>query len=199
MHNNIVILGGNIWLGKSNDLWQTQDVDGPGDAFGPTFCRLRVCAGFLVYRKFGGYIIASGGKGTQEKPSIAEVIRRELLEFDVKDESIILEERSTDTHSQLREVQALVVQQPEIGYTQIISNVWHLPRINAMIKHSPHLEKLRHSPLIVRDAETVLLENNFAAWEDTIEQSRLHPGMARRLANESQGVDDIIAGRYKFT
>jgi len=87
-------------------------------------------------------IIASGGEATEDRPSIASVLREELISLGVPKAWIIEEDPSENTHQQLEGVCRLIKER-SIVEVRLISSEWHLPRIRAMIECSPALETLR--------------------------------------------------------
>lgn len=105
--DSIAILGGILKKNKSG--WHTtsfnegNDFEGVGD-------RLRVIAGRYLYDKViknnsDIFIIVSGGRGRLKSikgvPTVAEVIKKELIELGVPSESIMQEDDSGNTFEQL--------------------------------------------------------------------------------------------------
>ena len=197
MDTLISILGGAIW--NDHGVWQTNGPDGPGDPDGVTNDRFRVLAGAYLYQKNPTYttLLAQGGLAKGLRPSIARVIRTELKALDVPEDHILLEERSVSTFSQLFELKLIVVkEQPE--HILIISNEWHLPRIEAMIKWIPELRELSEQKPHLVAAEEILLQEREKDWRVIIETLRQRDDMISRISKEQKGVKQIQAGTYRY-
>ena len=197
MPKYLAILGGG--LHHDAEGWRTCTF-AEGDNFGPTGDFLRVLAAvFLFERDPDMYVVAVGGKGqyaqTPGAPTVASVLTDELRAAGIPQEQIVLEERSGNTYQQLLALAQLAEQSDTT--IQIISNNWHLPRIQAMLAHAPALQKstLRDAQLV--SAEDVVIQFD-AGWKEKIEQVLRSPAMAKRLAIERQGVEQIKAGTYSF-
>ena len=149
-YDALVILGGG--LKKDKGIWRTTNYD-EGDTFGIAGDRVRVVAGcFLFVNDFSDLLIASGGKGQYKDipdcPTISEVIRKELIILGVPESKIMEDNESGNTHQQLKFIKSFVKSRG-MDRVGIVSNEWHLPRIEAMMQHSPYLEGLtRHVELI---------------------------------------------------
>src|SRR5262245_40347481 len=107
----------------------------PGDKHGPTFDQFRVIAASYLFRETatGILIIASGGEATKDQPSIARVITEELISLGIPRNWIIEEDQSKDTHQQLKGL-CQIIKARNLVEVRLISNEWHLPRIQAMVE-----------------------------------------------------------------
>ena len=146
-------------------------------------------------------LIASGGKGQYKDipdcPTISEVIRKELIILGVPESKIMEDNESGNTHQQLKFIKSFVKSRG-MDRVGIVSNEWHLPRIEAMMQHSPYLEGLtRHVELI--SGEKVALQHDSANWHTVINSANKSEGMQRRMAIEQKGIEDIKKGKYNFT
>lgn len=192
----IVVLGG--WLFKESDgSWRTMnfdELDGEGNASGD---RVRVvAASFLSKKNPNLKIIVSGSRGRlieEDCPTLAKVLKKELIDLAVKPENIIEEDRSTGTFGQLKESLAIVDQLglSEIG---IISNEYHLPRISEFLKYL----KTDYDIKLI-SAEQVAIENDPEFWKKEVEDAYSSPEMQKRIALEQKGLKDLKEGKYKFS
>lgn len=71
-------------------------------------------------------IIASGGRGSGEKITEAECIRRELVKQGISKSRIILENRSTDTYENIQFSKKLIPQGTKSGL--VVTNNFHMYR-----------------------------------------------------------------------
>jgi len=196
----IFILGGA--LNQVGGRWRTTGFQ-DGDEFGVTGDRLRVIAAEYLYQDNPDLkIIVSGGRGQyqgrSEMPTIAEVLKQELIERGVPSGNIILEDKSGNTWEQLQALKSLLAQK-KINDVAIISNEYHLPRIKAMIENLDLglAQMLQENKIKLLAAEQVLVERK-PEWKKEIDEAYLLPGMAERIALEQKGVQDIKEGKYKI-
>lgn len=193
-----VVLGGSIWKG-SDGKWQTNGLDGPGDQFGLTLDKFRVVAGGYLARVSTKVIIAMGGEAEGERPSIASVIKTELMEMGVPAERIIEETKSTTTYQQLKNLVS-IARERGLKQASFISNEWHLPRIQAMVECAPDLTFLRKKLwTYYLSAESILLEYELTKWESVVLEARHDSRMTERLVMERRGEEQIRSGIYKFS
>jgi len=196
----IFILGGA--LNQVGGRWRTTGFQ-DGDEFGVTGDRLRVIAAEYLYQDNPDLkIIVSGGRGQyqgrSEMPTIAEVLKQELIERGVPSGNIILEDKSGNTWEQLQALKSLLAQK-KINDVAIISNEYHLPRIKAMIENLDLglAQMLQENKIKLLAAEQVLVERK-PEWKKEIDEAYQLPGMAERIALEKKGVRDIQEGKYKL-
>ncbi len=197
-YDAVCILGGG--LKKEGGVWRTPRFD-EGDNFGPTGDNIRVIAGsYLLKQGLTSHLIASGGRGQYkdipEAPTLASVIKKELIDLGVEPDNIEEEGQSGNTYQQLKALQDIVVQRgwDSIG---IISNRYHLPRIQAMIEYGPRLSGLNRVVNLI-SAENVLLTYAPSEWKKIIEEAYRSNSMKKRIKLETAGVNDIKNGKYKF-
>lgn len=187
----ISILGGHIR--NHHGAWQTNKFEGFSHD------RLRVLAACSLYKRNPAQttLLLQGGLAEGLKPSIASVLKTELLALGILSEHILMEERSYSTFSQLLELNAIILKlKPE--QLIIVSNEWHLPRVEAMIKRKPELQELSKQKHQLYAAEEVLLRENDGIWKEAIENVRLSDDVRDHIAKERQGVDQIQLGTYRY-
>lgn len=198
----IVILGGTPAKDQTGG-WRTTNFDEKeSDKLGWQGDRLRVVAASYLYQaKPESMIISSGGVGQlkdiPDAPPVAEVIKAELIELGVPVENIILEKKSGNTFQQLQKLSKMIpVQNPT--RTVIISNRYHLPRVQAMIDYLDEFKELKNYNLELVSAEEVVIKHDKHKWLEVINKTYASDEMKERIKLEQQGVKDIKAGIYKF-
>lgn len=196
----IVILGGG--LVKDNGIWRTTYLD-EGTDLGALGDRLRVEAAYVLYSKNPEILlIPSGGKGMYkdipDAPTVAEVMKRELLELGVPEKNIIKEEESSNTWQQLQKLEDLISTEG-LSKVFILSNRYHMLRIQAMIEKDNALcALLGEGKIKAVSAEDVLIEHDPSIWKEQIDDAYQSKGMKQRTAMEEQGVCHIQSGTYKL-
>ncbi len=174
------------------------------DNFGIVGGYIRTIAAALLFKEEPeALVIASGGRGQFSKipdaPTIASLIKRDLISRGVPENRIITEERSGNTFQQLIKLQAVAAIR-NFQEFKIISNRYHLPRIKAMIKTVEKLSFLKrlldNQRLFLVSAEEVLLARQPEQWEKIINQAYQSKGMAERILLEQEGVRQLEAGEY---
>ncbi len=202
--NAIIVLGGGLI--KEKEKWRTTNFSDKGDKFGALGDRLRIVAASYLYKDNPErIIIASGGRGQvragSDEPAVATVIKKELQELAVPADKIIKETKSRNTYVELIELQK-IIKERGLKTVTIISNKYHLSRLEAMIKYCPELFGLKKmfavSKLTFKSAEEILINYDFGAWQKIITRAYNSAGMKERIKLEKMGVKDIKAGKYKF-
>jgi len=195
----VSILGADIRNDKG--IWHTNDIKMSDSDCTPEIVSFRVVAAAHVEKANPEaiFFVQGGWGGWQNpsRPSIASVMKRELQELGVPAEKILMDEKSEKTFSQLCILQNFVSLQPVDAVT-VLSNVWHLPRIAALLKHTRELDILRtYHPTLI-GAEDVLLAADLAKWNDKVAMAQNHSAMQKIIAAEAMGVKQIQDGTYKF-
>lgn len=196
----IVILGGGLFVDEKGQ-WHT-DFGESGDMFGKTNSRWRVLAGkYLFDDASKQIIIASGGKGQYKNipdaPTISAVIKDELIELGIPPQSIMEEEGSGNTLEQLKQV-AKIISAHKPAKISIISNEWHLPRIDAFIKKDSALaDAFKSTNVLLIPAEDVLIKGDPDKWAKIIEADKNSDAYKKREDLEKMGVRDIENGLYR--
>jgi len=196
----IVILGGGLIKDK-NGSWRTTNFN-EGDNFGASGDRLRVVAGSYLYKDSPQLIIASGGKGQYKDipgaPAVAEIIKKELIKLDVLSEDIFLENNSGNTWQQLQELKK-IINKMELNKVIIVSNRWHLPRVQTMIEKDQELANTFNKGQIkLVSAEDVVIKYEPEKWKKIIDSAYNSKEMKKRIALEKKGVREIKEGKYKL-
>lgn len=190
----IIVLGGNII--KEGDSWRTTTFK-EKDQSGVLGDRLRVvAAGYLFKKNPKLKIIASGNMAwpvVKNSPTIAEIMKKELVELGVPPENIIEDKKSNGTYSQLKNCFEISdgLKLISIG---IISNDYHLPRIRAFLKYAPGISR----KVLLISAEKILISEDLARWKNEILEAYQSKSMKERVAFEKKGTRDLKLGKYKF-
>lgn len=108
-------------------------IHGAGLAGGEKLTKLlsdRVDKAIEIYRKdpTPPYMIPSGGKGSDEKISEAEAMRRYMIEKGIPDEKILVEDRSTTTYENLVNSKAIIDAREGRKYTALVTSNYHVYR-----------------------------------------------------------------------
>lgn len=197
----VVILGGGIKK-DANGQWGSAGFH-DRNKFGAAGAKLRVQAAYILYSKNPKQIIiASGGRGIYKNivgmPTVAEVIARELTDLGVPESAIAKEEKSNTTWQQLRELKK-IIKKENLGSTPIVSNRYHLPRIQAMVEADDELRALLNKRRIeLVSAEEVLIKHDPNQWQEKVDKAYHSKEMKKRITIEEKGVRDIKSGTYKF-
>jgi len=195
----VAIIGGGLIKEKSK--WHTTNFN-EGDNFAVQGDKLRVVAANYLYNDNPELlIIASAGKGQYKNipdaPTVAEIIKDELVEFGVPEEKIIKEEQSGNTWQQLQELKK-IIKKKELDNIIIVSNKYHLPRIQVMIKKDRDFKKMFDAAKIkLQSAEEVVIKHD-PEQKKEIESVYKSKAMQERIALEQKGIRDIKEGRYKL-
>jgi hypothetical protein len=190
----LLVLGG--WpCQDSQGVWRSSLFAGGGMGD-----RLRVEAAALLYRASPRLVVVSGGKGKlahlPEVPACASVLRRELLELGIPAEDIFEETQAANTYEQLQSIKVLLAHF-SISTLRILSNRYHLPRIEAFLDNDSELRAWKASGRIEpAEAEDILLQCDESRWHSLITEAYNSPAMQQRIAEEAKGVRDILAGAY---
>jgi hypothetical protein len=163
--------------------------------------RLRVEAAALLYHANPQPIIVTGGKGKlahlAEAPACASVMKRELVELGVAAADIMVELNSANTYEQLQTIKSLFAQF-SVASLRILSNRYHLPRIDAFLGSDTQLHDWFASGRIqLHSAEEVLLQHDPSRWHGLIAGAYASQAMRERMEQEEKGVRDIRAGAYR--
>lgn len=193
----IIVLGG--WLLREPDgSWRTMnfnEIDGEGNASGD---RVRVVAASFLSKKDPNLkIIVSGSQGrlshVKDCPTLAAVLKKELIGPGVNPRNIIEEDKSTGTFGQLKESLG-IAEKLKFLRVGIISNDYHLPRIGAILEHLPNL----NCRVELISAEEIAIKNDPEFWQKEVKDAYSSEAMKKRIALEQKGVKDIREGKYKL-
>ncbi len=182
----IVVLASDIK--KEGNLWALDE-----------WSLIRVAAGECFYKKDPSdrVIVVGGGSPGDDRPTVASLMSRYLIDKGVPESAIVSEDTSLSTLQELLQVQGFT---EETGPKDIsiISSEWHLERVRAILEYFPKLSTLNKSAPSFLAAEDILLRENPVEWENFIEKSRKNPETETRRANEKKGVAQIIDGTYHY-
>lgn len=195
----VILCGGLVKTPDGN--WRTTTFDDLGDHVGILGDRLRIDAASYLYLDIPtARFIVSGGKGhlqiNPNAPAMAPIMRKELLEIGVPDDHIIVDDKTNGTY---RQIMAIERYRKEYGFNAfgVISNDFHLSRIDAMCKHLEPLPRLLiHIQITLISAEQVCIGADKKYWEPIIHKVYQSDAMKKRITLEQKGVADIIAGHY---
>jgi hypothetical protein len=177
------------------------------DDFGVMVDYLRIHAAAVLARQYPELMfITSGGKGqlsgVANLPFISEVMMEEMMALGVSRDRIFLESNSGNTYSQLFRIQEMVVGWGLGEDLVLVSNLWQLERMKAMIDYAPQLGTLRRAMVIHRldlvSAEKILIADDPATWSRLIQEAYATEKVRERVGLEMKGVIDIMAGTYEF-
>lgn len=195
----IIILGGSLKKDKAG-RWRTTSFS-EGDDYGALGDRLRVIAGEYLHKEDSDRpIFALGGRGQLEgtdAPAVSEVIKDELVERGVPAECIFTETESGSTWQQLQALKG-IIDHNNFSDITLISNEYHLPRIQAMLETDEELRALWQAGKLKTESAESILINQEPYWEVAIKSSYERPDIKKRIALEQKGVEDIREGKYKF-
>jgi len=197
----IAVIGGCIRRDEKGE-WRTTGFNDPGDNFGVTGDNVRVIAGSYLYQDNPEQlVIACGGRGQLEKIEgsvpVSVVIKKELVELGVPKEKIIEESESGNTFEQLRRLKK-IAEKMKLEKIKIISNRYHLPRIEAMINFFPELNDLSGSRKVeFIEAEGIVNKYEREKWGKIIKDAYESKEMKKRILLEQKGIDDIQKEKYK--
>jgi DUF218 domain len=198
----LAILGGDL-VEDTSGKWRTTTATDPGDQYGILWDRLRVEAGWALYQDDQQLcLVVLGGKSDKPgAPRIATVMKQELMELGVPEEAIVTEEESTTTYQQLLGLQQLV-QEGEGDNVVLLTNAYHLTRVQAMIEYGPKLLTLKDllalGQLKAQAAEEILIERDSEKWQAEIDKVYQSEAMQARINGEADGVRQIHQGTYRF-
>lgn len=202
MSKVIVILGGGLKRGF-DDVWHTTEFDDKGDLLGVTGDRLRVEAGICLFKEnVDVMFIVSGGRGQyknmRDVPTIASVIKNELIQLGVPVDKIITEDKSGSTWQQLQELKKIFKNQT-IDDLCIITNEYHVSRLRLMVYNDSEFMKIvKHSKFMILSAEKILLKHDNKKWRKIIQAGYSSLAMKKRIKLEKKGIQDIKLGTYKY-
>lgn len=204
----IVILGGSLIRDAYG--WRTTYFN-EGDEFGALGDFLRVYAGAFLYaegkrKKEKMMIVACGGKGQLERslnaPTVACVMKKELVGLCVPEEKIAVEEKSENTYEQLAQIQNLIIGEDGYGLS-IVTNRYHIPRVRAFIERGPRFMALKQlladGKVSLISAEEVMLKHEPETWRSIIDSAYASKAMQERIALEKKGLRQIKKGTYVYT
>lgn len=185
----IIVFGGLIKKGD-NGKWRSGN-----------FNKFRVLAGYYLYKNLSKNhkttLIASGGNGIYRNmpnvPPVAEVMKQELIRLGLKSGEIIKEPKTLSTYHELVWVKKLLRKNKKII---IISNAYHLPRIEAFINCLPALKELKRTVKLIAAEKIVTKYNKELGLK--ISKILKSKQVAQIITEEKKGIKALRSGHYKF-
>ncbi len=146
-------------------------------------------------------VVPSGGRGTADHllpPNLylSTIMRRELEALGVPANSIIEENQSGNTFSQLK---ALIDLVQKYGWDRVIivSSRFHLPRVQTMIQYLEEMKALR-SKVEYASAEKIVLAEAPEEWRAAIDEAYKSDEFKKLIELEMNGVEQIRSGKYQL-
>lgn len=200
----IIIISAGVKKNK-NGFWSNTDLTEKDDKLGASGGKLRVIAASYLYREKPDYfLIASGGRGydikdkSLNRPDLSQITKNELEKLGLPENKIIVENNSNTTFEQLKEFKKIILKL-KLESVTIVSNIYHLPRLKAMINKDLVLNGyLAAGKINLVSAEKILLKQNHKKWEKIIEEAYSSAWMRARIKKEKQGIKDLKNNKYKF-
>ena len=199
----ITVLGGSLFK-EADGNWRTTSFEdlqhngaaGMGD-------NLRVIAGNLLFqtlhRKLPGSVLVSGGRGKNcndsAKPTVSSIMKKELIALGLPGKFIAEDPHSNSTYAQLLWLSKYM--NNKTGIVGIVSNEYHLPRIQAFIDWRPELNLLCDRAALI-SAEQILTAKDPKKWREKISDAYRTSAMQDIIAREKNGIENIKKGQYKF-
>src|ERR1700733_8427694 len=174
MNKNLLIVPLSGQIQHTGDTWHTEEGSGPGDFIGPTYTTFRVAAAAYVAAKHPtAKVVATGYAFFEDGPTIASVVKEELIRAGVEENRIRMIESIRKTYQELQALQKLA--DHDAAELLIITNEWHLIRVEEMLRYF----NIKHTRVLA--AEAVLLEHDAAMWGSRIQRMRQDPRIAERI------------------
>lgn len=203
----VILSGGLVKIGRkwrTTTFFERDFSQGLGD-------RYRILAASELYGKLSDEgripdLLASGGAGKgvikyPYHPVIADIMSAELIKLGIPKKSILKDRNTNSTFEQLLHIKKLFSLK-KTGSVIIISNKYHIPRIRAMIVHSPKLHILRRKLsdgfLKIISAESILLKADFPRWNKEIKRAYKSDFVIRRMRMEKRGIRQILNKTYQW-
>ena len=184
--------------------WVSTDLSVEDIVLGGPVGKLRsLAAAVLIKNDPAAVILTHGDRGWEvdqeikTRPTLAEILKQELIAAGVPAQKIIKEERSNRTYQHLEELGNFF---QTTGATSIIivTSRYHVARVKTMIETMANLAPLRQLPLTVQSAEEILIAHNPSQWQERIEQVYASSAMQQVITKEQQGVASLKVGTYEF-
>ena len=197
----ICILGGFAKKDPAG-IWHTADQYEGYNQFGTNGHRIRILAGNYLHQQYpDAVIIVSGGKGKlkdhPDMPPVSRIMKEELEELGVPARSIREENKSGNTYEQLVNITKLR-KQDNSGNLFIVTNTYHLPRVQAFLDHRSELQRdFRKINFCLVSADDTVSRYD-AKLKRIIKKTYACPEMKVHIALEQKGIEDIKSGKYKL-
>lgn len=178
-----------------------------GDSFGILWNEARVIAAAELAAYFPKSIIITTSVRSAGEPTHAAILRDELEQFSVSRNRVILEERSTNTLSQIGEVMKIIYEK-KFKHVVFIVGEYQVSRVRAMYEYFESLtQPTAETKQSVKEVKGSGVQVQFIAAESIlpyrdkkfikiIDEMRKTPAYAKRLQSEERGVAMIKSGEY---
>ncbi|MEK7551840.1 MAG: YdcF family protein [Patescibacteria group bacterium] len=196
----VVVLGGGL---RKDDTgrWCTVGLAQGGDNFAASNDRWRIDAAHTLWKSDPSTtLVPSAGQGQYkgtDTPAVAEVMASELVELGVPESAITKDIESGNTVEQLR-MTAKLAREMGLRQVAVLSNEWHLARIQAMLDHAPGLVQAFTGILVNLVAAESILWAESKEWQERIKAARVDSGIMKRVELEANGVRQIQEGTYRW-
>lgn len=178
-----------------------------GDAFGILWGEARVLATVEIAMHFPKAMIMATGAHHHGQTQ-ATVFRDELEQFSISRDRIVLEDKTTNTLSQIGEVMSFVYKKG-IKKVVFITNEYHILRARAMYEYFESLtqpdaeikrivREIKSSDVLVQfiAAESILPYRD-KKFIEIIDKMKKSPAYEKRLQNEERGTAMVKSGEYR--
>ena len=158
-----------------------------------------VAASLLWHKNSSAVIVLSGGRGqanTVFPPGLflSTIMKKELEDIGIPESIIMEENQSGNTYQQLTAILSMATRH-HWSEVQIVSNRFHLPRIQAMVECLEPLIPLRSIVFYV-SAEEVVLAAEPKKWREQIDAAYASVEFAEIISNEARGTAQVRSGEY---
>jgi len=197
--------------GEPTGRWKSVAWGHAGDLGLHTGSRTRVSAGAFIAKAFPEIPVVANSynRNNADEPTMASVVKGELIQRGVEEDRIVLEEESFSTITQYIEALRLATENKWKNVAVMI-NEYYEPRAKAIFTHlaeivdDPVVQKLvntfadKGGRFVFVNSESVLrtVDPLYIKYFEEIYRS---PQYKEMLGKEAQGLEDIKAGRYKYS
>jgi len=185
----IVLSAGTIK--DTNGKLRSTSVD-EADAFGTLFGEARVIATAELAKYFIDAKVITTSVGAHGELTTAAVLREELIKLSISSERIILEEKSTNSLTQIRETLKIALENKWKNIV-FVTNEYHLNRVRAMYEYLVYKDE--DIKVLFIGAESILPHRD-PSFIKIIEEMKKTDAYQNRIKNEERGIKDIINGTY---
>lgn len=205
----MVILGGPIVYDSGYQRWRSTIYSDEPDEAGHVTCNMiRVIAANILHKATrDSIIIASGNRGylhaVPGSPTIASVMREELIRMGARSANIFAEDRSDNTYQNvLYTLRFITGNWPDVSAITFVSELWHLPRVRAFIAHRPEITEACAQFSAVRTicAEYVVTSDPICRsyWLPAIEEQFRRGAISKNYELGLQGIRQLKDGTYNL-
>lgn len=203
-YDAIAILGGGLRR-EGDDFFPATYAD--SDEFGMLGGHMRVIAGVELLRRgeSGTFVFTTGiyeknkARLGQDVPPEAEIYAADFssraARMNVSSPEVVLERMSKTTLENMRELMRIIGARGW-SHVAIVSNTYHLPRVEALYTHLFRLRPDLHVDITFLSAEEIVKGGLPGQYDTEIESAYASPSAARRVESEIRGLRDLENGTY---